>query len=135
MRLLRHLPLFSFLLISYNILAFFTAGETPIFERAIYDWTLASGATIGLTVDMAIVFMGMVAFFIELLKSTKTSTDAIIDHSLSTIVFIVFLLQLILVPETGTWGFLMLTVLSLMDVVAGFTVSITTARRDFSIGA
>ena len=133
MKLIKHLPLFTFLLLTYNILAFFGGSETPLFEKSLFSWTLASGASIEFTVDLVMVLAGLLVFFIELMKSTKTSTAAIIDHGLSTLVFIGFLLEFILIPEAGTWGFLMLTVLALMDVIAGFTVSISTARRDLAI--
>ena len=57
-----------------------------------------------------------------------------VNHGLSLVVFIVALIEFIVLPEFGTSTFFMITLFTLLDVVAGFTVTIATARRDFSVG-
>jgi hypothetical protein len=52
---------------------------------------------------------------------------------LSTVTFIVALLEFLLVPFCGTAAFFFLVIMSLIDVVAGYSVSILSARRDFSV--
>jgi hypothetical protein len=52
---------------------------------------------------------------------------------LSTATFIIALIVFLLVQAFGTPAFLMLTLMALVDVVAGYTVSIFAARRDFSV--
>ena len=39
-----------------------------------------------------------------------------------------------MLPEFGNSTFFALVILALFDVVAGFTVTITAARRDFTVG-
>jgi hypothetical protein len=51
---------------------------------------------------------------------------------MSTAVFIVALVEFLIVREAGTAVFLILTTICLIDVVAGYTVSIRTARRDIA---
>jgi hypothetical protein len=45
----------------------------------------------------------------------------------------VALLEFLLVPFCGTAAFFFLVIMSLIDVVAGYSVSILSARRDFSV--
>lgn len=81
-----------------------------------------------------LVGIGIVFLFIEILKATRMARTAVLDHMLSTVVFIIFLVELIVVAGAGTATFILLTLLSLIDLIAGFTVSIATARRDLAIG-
>ncbi|MGH6908071.1 MAG: hypothetical protein ACREDX_09475, partial [Aestuariivirga sp.] len=54
-------------------------------------------------------------------------------HMLSTATFIAAMIEFILVPVCGTVAFFLLMVMALIDVVAGFTISILGARRDYSV--
>ena len=49
------------------------------------------------------------------------------------LVFIAFLIEFLMVPAAGT-TFLVLALMSLLDVIAGFSISIFAARRDMAIG-
>ena len=49
------------------------------------------------------------------------------------LVFVGCLLLFLLVRKTGTSTFLLITLMSAIDVIAGFTVSIVAARRDLEI--
>jgi len=48
-------------------------------------------------------------------------------------VFVAFLVEFLLVGAASSSVFFLLMVMSLIDVVAGFTVSITSASRDVSM--
>jgi hypothetical protein len=49
------------------------------------------------------------------------------------LVFVIFLIEYITVKPLGTASFLILTIMSMTDVIAGFTVSISAARRDITV--
>ncbi len=134
MKTLKHFPLFAVVLIIYNLLAIFSHEESSVFGLVLFSVNLVSGAALVFSVDTMMILFGVIVIFIELVKATRSSAASALDHGLSTLVFIVFLLELILVKNMGTPGFLILTTLSLLDVIAGFTVTINTARRDFAIG-
>ncbi len=68
-----------------------------------------------------------------MLKSTRLSSRTIVDHLLSTVLFIGMLIEFLLVRQVATGTFFLLLVASFVDVVGGFTVSIRTAQRDVSI--
>jgi hypothetical protein len=72
--------------------------------------------------------------FVELLKSTTSRKIAIINHSLSMVLFIACLVEFLLFPAFGTSIFFLLTVMVLLDVLAGFIVTIVSARRDVDFG-
>jgi hypothetical protein len=57
----------------------------------------------------------------------------VLDHTLSTVVFVVFLIQFLTMAGCGTSTFFALGLMALLDVIAGFTVSIVAARRDFGV--
>ena len=100
----------------------------------IYSMELVSGAVWTFTVSDLFIILGVLTLYIEVFKSTRTGVTSVIDHSLSMVVFIVFLIEFLVVKSCGTSTFFILGLMSLLDVIAGFTVSIVAARRDFSFG-
>lgn len=70
--------------------------------------------------------------FFEILKSTRTSNASVIDHVLSTFVFVAFLVEFLVVAAAATPVFFLLMVMALIDLMAGFSVSIRSAGRDVS---
>jgi hypothetical protein len=94
---------------------------------------MMSGAVWLLSVGDLFIILGLIFLFVEVFKSTRTSQAAILDHILSTLVFIIFLVEFIVVKGAGSSMFLILCLMSLFDVIAGFTITITTARRDITV--
>ena len=78
--------------------------------------------------------IGLVLLFVEVMKSTRTSNVSVIDHLLSTFVFVAFLVEFLLVRGAGHSVFFTLMVISLVDVLAGFSVSLRAAGRDVNFG-
>ena len=68
-----------------------------------------------------------------MLKATRLSSRSIVDHLLSTVLFIVMLLEFLLVRQAATSTFFLLMVISFVDVVGGFSVTIRSAQRSMSI--
>jgi steroid 5-alpha reductase family enzyme len=120
------LLLIPFLLL--NALLLFTSAGLGV---PLFDGTLPSGAVWVFTRADAIALLGLVLLYLEILKSTRTGNSSIIDHVLSLALFVVCLLEFLLVKGAGHSAFLLLTAMCLIDVIAGFTVSISVARRDF----
>lgn len=133
MAYLIYFPLFAILLVAYNILMFTGVTETNPVLAVMPLVVRPDGMKIQLS-DF-LLGVGMILFFLEMLKATRYSRSTIVDHMLSMVVFVIFLIELLVVPGAGTAMFMLLTLMSLLDVVAGFTVTISTARRDVSFGA
>jgi ribonuclease PH len=81
----------------------------------------------------SIVLMGVVALFIEVVKASRSSMASAVDHALSALVFAAFLVEFLLVKAAGTGVFLVLTIMSFLDLIAGFTVTLGAARWDLTI--
>ena len=141
------LPWLIIPLIIYNIVAQFGSGvaETvkdaagtvhhfTIFDTELFSLTMLSGNTWTFTLGNLILLITLVILFIEILKSTRTSKSAMLDHGLSIIVFIICLIEFLLYGKAQTTLFFFITFISLIDVVAGFTVGIRSARRDMNFG-
>lgn len=89
------------------------------------EWVLTKGD--------ALLLLSIAVLFMEILKSTSTGTATIMNHALSMIVFIVCLMLFLLHPNFATSVFFILTVMALLDVLAGVVVTIVSARRDFGV--
>ena len=135
MKFITSIPLFTYLLILYNVVV--VAGQnTPGFglEAPVFSHTIPSGVMLTFNVAQLLLMVGVAALYIEIYKATRASTASIIDHLFSMLVFIVFLVEFLVWPMAGTPAFLILTMMSLLDVIAGFTVTISTSRRDLTVG-
>ena len=128
--MLGSLPLLALVVIAYNIVVYLT-GFTM--DSAMFSVPLVSGAVWEVKLGDIFLAFGLVMLFLELVNSTKTGTSTIINHALSMLVLLVALVQFIVLPQFGTSVFFLIVLLNLLDVIAGFTVTITSARRDFSV--
>ena len=124
-------PLLIIPLAIYNMIAFLLPG---------LGWTqemlrihMMSGADWTLTPGELLVGCSTIILFFEMLKATRLSTRTIIDHGLSTVIFIGMIVEFLLVKQAATGTFFLLLVISFVDVVGGFTITIRTAQRDVSI--
>lgn len=80
------------------------------------------------------VLLGVACLYVELFKATRTSETTIVDHLLSTFVLIFYLTAWLIYPWAGNSVFLILTGMTFLDVIAGFTITISAARRDLALG-
>ena len=131
MRLIQSIPVLAVVIAAYNVFAF--GGGMFDAESLLFSWVLPSEVEVFFNVGAVFTVAGLVALFFEILKAARAGTGTNIDHMLSTATFIAALIEFILVPACGTVAFFLLTVMALIDVVAGFTISILAARRDYSV--
>ena len=94
---------------------------------------MVSGAPWALTWGEILIVVSIFILFIEMLKSTRLTNRTIIDHTLSTVLFIAMLIEFLLVQKAATGTFFLLLVISFVDVVGGFTISIRAAQRDVTV--
>lgn len=119
----------------YNIIEFLIPGPTPgaFWTNVIANIPLASGEKWAMTVGDLMIAISILILFIELLKATRLSSRSIVDHLLSTLLFIVMLVEFLLVKQAATGTFFLLLIISFVDVVGGFSVTIRSAQRDITI--
>jgi hypothetical protein len=107
-------------------------GRMPL-ETVLTGFTPPSGVRMELTLSHALLLLGMSLLFVELMTATSPRATSLINHGLSLAVFILCGLAFLLIAGCGTGTFMLLTFLTLIDVVAGYSISIITARRDLAI--
>lgn len=126
------LPMTIIPLILYNLLMIMGVDlSTSLVGDGI---TMMSGGVWKLTWGDLLLLIGIVVLFIEIVKATYTGTASMIDHGLSMVVFIIFLVEFLLVSQAATSVFFLLMMSSLIDVIAGFTIGIRVAKRDIGFG-
>lgn len=127
-------PLLLLPLIIYNVAAFgwlgasFTSWTAPLFTI-----DMVSGAAWSMTNGDALLVLALALLFIEVIKSTRTNSQSITDHGLSAVVFTVYLVEFLIIPAAATSLFFACLVMSFIDLVAGFAVSIRAAGRDVNV--
>jgi hypothetical protein len=131
MRHILSIPALAVVILAYNLLDY--SGSMMDTESLYLDQVLPSTAEFYLKIGDMFVLAGLVALFFEIIKAARLGSGTIVDHMLSTATFVVALVEFLLVPFCGTSTFFFLMVMSLIDVVAGFSVSILSARRDYSV--
>ena len=134
MRLILSIPLFFYLLIGANLVMLTGPIDQSMLNVIISEFRLPSERVVILTVSDAFIMASLFFLYIETFKATRTSVISIIDHAFSLLAFVIFLIEFLVIPRLGNPTFLIMMLASLMDVVMGFTVTISTAKRDFTMG-
>jgi hypothetical protein len=128
-------PLLIIPFLIFNALAFTLYAGSPDGWRAssVLSVPMVSGQVWSLTPGDLLLVVGLVCLFFEVLKSTNTGRSSVIEHMLSTVVFVAFLIEFLLAGAAASSTFFLLMIMSIVDVVAGFTISITGAGRDVTM--
>ena len=127
-------PLLIFPFLAYNLVVFtFFGGNAANWPAGLFTIPMPSGVSWAISAGDFLLVIGIICLFVEVLKSTNSSRASIMEHMLSKLVFVLFLIEFLLVGAATSSVFFLLMVMSLIDVVAGFTVSITSAGRDVSM--
>ncbi len=130
---LRAIPLLIISFIIYNVIVLSFGVEG--LNTSIFSMHLLSGGQWSFTWGDLILLITLILLFIEIVKSTFTSTSTLIDHALSMVVFIAMGTEFLLVPQAATSVFFLIIIAALIDVIGGYTIGIRVARRDLSIGS
>ena len=118
----------------YNLAMIGMFGGMAGLNAEMLSLSMLSGATWTMRFGDLLIVVALLLLFVELLKATRTSTQALMDHLLSMILFIAFLIEFLLLAPAATQLFFILMTISFIDVIAGFAVSMRSAGRDVSIG-
>ncbi len=115
----------------YNMIAFLLPGMA--WTDHIATFRLVSGQDWTLTPEDLLLALAILLLPIEILKATRIGVRSIVDHILSMVLFIAMLVEFLLVRQAGTSTFFILMMISMVDVIGGFTVTLRTAQRDMTI--
>ena len=115
----------------YNIVAFLMPGAswtgalTTVHVVSGGEWTMSAG-------DM-LIYLAILLLFGEMMKSTRIGIRTVVDHALSLILFFGMLVEFLLVKQAASTTFFLLLVISFIDVLGGFAVTLRTAQRDLTV--
>lgn len=130
--MLRAVPLLVLPVLIYVAVSMF--GGSGAITKVLIGFPLPSGATFAFDVSTAVLSLGATLLLVEIYKSTSVkNSSSIVDHALSTVLLIGAILMFVLMPNAGTPTFFVLVLMIAIDVIAGFSVSVKTAQRDFQV--
>ncbi len=109
------------------------AAEAAL-RNPIFSIPMVSGTPWNVGAGDLILFLSLILLFFELLKSTSSQKVAIVNHALSMILFIACLVAFLLVKGFTTSTFFLILTMVMLDVLAGFIVTIISARKDLDFG-
>ena len=137
--------IFPFLLIPvliYNLLALFSAPQQPgMIEPSLFatlrgkalSLSMLSGSSLSLNWGDLLLLLSIAFLLVEIVKAPRTSSPSIINHMLSLGVFILCLIEFLVLRSFASSTFFLLTMMVLLDAMAGMAVTIISARRDFDV--
>ena len=115
----------------YNIIAFLMPG---------LGWTvpvthvqMVSGVEWAMTPGDILIALSILMLFGEMMKSTRIGIRTVVDHTLSMLLFVAMVVEFVMVKQAATATFFLLLVISLVDVIGGFAVTLRSAQRDLTI--
>jgi len=132
-------PLLALPVIVYNLVLLTMAGglmtaDAPTkLAQPLFTIHMTSGGAWPVTSADLLLAGSLIVLFVELLKSTNSRNVAIANHALSMILFVVCLVEFLLLKGFATSVFFLITLMVLLDVLAGFIVTIVSSRRDIDL--
>jgi voltage-gated potassium channel Kch len=126
MALIRAFPFLALVVLAYNVLLVFgDASPGAVAGEA----RLPSGALWSITTGDVLVIVALALLAVEVVSAgSRSRTVARINNALSLVLFLVCVAEFLLVPACGRPEFLFITLMTLVDVAAGYTVPARPAR-------
>ena len=121
-------PLLAIVVAAYTALALVAPGWL---NGVVFVLPLLSGSTLPFQGGDLLLVVGLLLLCVEVYRATSSSTAAILNHVLSLVVFIVALIELIVMRQMANMTFFLIVLMTASDVIAGFTVTISSSRRDW----
>lgn len=115
----------------YNIVAFLMPGVS--WTGALTTVHMVSGGDWSMSVGDLLITLAILLLFGEMMKSTRIGIRTVLDHGLSLVLFLVMLVEFLLVKQAASGTFFLMVVISFVDVLGGFAVTLRSAQRDLTV--
>lgn len=127
-------PLLALPMLYYNIAVFVGYGADPVqvstwLNGPSFHLTMFSGAVWQMTQADVILGAAMGLLFIEILKSVGSPMLSLVNHGIAVMTLLVYVVEFISFPGFTTSAFFLLALMQLIDVIAGYTITIVSARH------
>jgi hypothetical protein len=126
-------PLLLIAFVIYNIVAFIFRLPNDNWTAPVTTVHMVSGQEWVLTWEDALIAFSILLLAVEIIKSTRAGMRAIVDHMLAMVLFIAMLVEFLLVDRAATSTFFLMMIITLVDVLVGFTVSVRSSQRQVEI--
>lgn len=135
-RILTVTPMLALPILAYHFIVVSSgaSGIDAALAGSIFSLPMLSGGRWTLTLSDIILVFGLAMLFVEIVRATSTRSTSLINHGVSTALLIFCLIEFLSLRSFATSTFFLLMVMALLDVMAGFMVTIVSARRDFGVG-
>lgn len=135
---MRFFPLLFIAVILYNLLAF---GDRLADDAAMQAFLshhsvaipMFSGENWIYSIGDMFITLALILLFIEVIKSTRSTSREIVNHGLSMLTFVIALVEFIVLKAFSTSVFFFITAFAFFDVIAGYTISIVTAEHNLGV--
>jgi hypothetical protein len=107
------------------------AGAGADFDIPRFSIPLPSGGVWQLGLGPILLAVAIGLLFVELLKAARGGGASITENALSMMAFAAFLILFLVWDKAATSTFFLLTLMSMVDVVAAFAVTVNAARREY----
>jgi hypothetical protein len=126
-------PLLVLPMLYFNIAVFIGYGADPAQVNAwlassAFQISMFTGAVWSLTQGDIIVAAGMGLLFIEILKSVGSPMLSMVNHGIAVMTLLIYVVEFISVPGFTHSVFFLLALMQLIDVIAGYTITIVATR-------
>jgi hypothetical protein len=131
--MLAAIPLLLLPVAAYAVLALTLGGGLYASDiharitRPLFEFSTAAGGTWPVSAADLLLAFALIAAFLEMLKSIEDRRVAIANHALSIALFIGCLAAILLAPAFATSTFFLITLMVLLDLVAGFVAAMGAA--------
>jgi hypothetical protein len=120
---------------AYNLLLLTLGGFTSPdvntgLTAALFETPTASGGHWPVSLADLLLAAALVILFVELIKPTYDRQAATINHIASITLFVICLVEMLALPACATSTFFLLTLMVLLDVLAGFILGAATRRPE-----
>jgi hypothetical protein len=138
--MLAAIPLLIFPVAAYAALALtwggglYAAGAHERMSRPLFQFITAGGGVWPVSAADLILAVTLIVGFIELLKGLGNRRIAIVNHTLSIVLFVGCLAAMLLAPAFANSTFFLITLVVLLDLAAGFIVTLGQADADTPTG-
>jgi hypothetical protein len=123
------LPVGAYAVLAMTLGGGFYAVDAPErLTRPLFTFGTAGGGAWPVSCADLLLAAALIVGFIELLKGIEDRRIAIANHALSIVLFVVCLAAMLLAPAFATSTFFLITLMVLLDLVAGFIVTMGQAR-------
>ena len=126
-------PLLLLPMLYFNFMAIGVYGMDSVAVNAwlassAFQLTMFSGAVWSMTQADVIVAAAMGLLFIEILKSIGSPMLSLVNHGIAVMTLLVYVVEFISFPAFTVSTFFLLALMQLIDVIAGYTITIVASR-------